>query len=192
MNEKDIVDLIKKDDWMMSVLETVKKLNLPDWWIGAGFVRSKVWDYLHDYKTRTPIPDIDVIYFDKKDFSKDEEKIESTSVEDDYQEKLKNLMPGINWSVINQARMHSFHNHQPYKTSEEGLSYWVETATCIGVKINPSGNLVLTTPHGISDLANLVLRPTPGSYKDIKKFEERVSKKEWLKKWPKLKVDYKV
>ena len=26
--------------------------------------RSKIWDILHDFSERTPIPDIDVIYFD--------------------------------------------------------------------------------------------------------------------------------
>lgn len=188
MNEKDIIELVKKDDWMMDILRTVKKLNLPDWWIGAGFVRSKVWDHIHNYKTRTPIPDIDVIYFDKSDFSKSDEKSESTKSEDKYQGILKTMMSNTNWSVINQARMHSFHKQKPYKTSEEGLSYWVETATCIGVKLDTKDNLILTHPHGIDDLVSLVLRPTPGSYKDTKKFDERVSKKEWLKKWPNLKV----
>lgn len=188
MNEDDITALVIKDAWMMSILRTVKKLNLPDWWIGAGFVRSKVWDHLHDYKVRTPIPDIDVIYFDRNDFSEKEEKNESTTTEDNYQEKLKKLMPDINWSVINQARMHHFHDHKPYKSSTEGLSYWVETATCIGVKLDIKNKVVLTDPHGINDLVNLILRPTPGSYKDTKKFEERIAKKGWLKKWPKLKV----
>lgn len=173
---------------MMEVLQTVKKLHLPDWWIGAGFIRSKVWDHLHNYKTRTPIPDIDVIYFDQSDFSKIEETNESTKAEDMYQDTLKTLMPNTNWSVINQARMHNFHNHPPYKTSAEGLSYWVETATCVGVKIDEKNNIVLTAPHGVGDLVNLILRPTPDSGAEKGKFEERIANKEWLKKWPKLKV----
>lgn len=65
MTKKDILKLIEKDPWMMKVLDTVQQLNLPDWWIGAGFVRSKVWDYLHGYTVRTHLPDIDVIYFEK-------------------------------------------------------------------------------------------------------------------------------
>ena len=35
---------------MMNVLNEANKLNLPDWVIGAGFLRNKVWDYLHDIK----------------------------------------------------------------------------------------------------------------------------------------------
>ncbi len=49
MNRKDIADIIEKDQWMMKVLKAVKTLNLPDWWIGAGFVRSKIWDSIHGY-----------------------------------------------------------------------------------------------------------------------------------------------
>ncbi|WRQ77412.1 nucleotidyltransferase family protein [Pseudomonas saxonica] len=31
----------------------VRSLNLPDCWIGAGFLRNAVWDYLHG---RSPSP----------------------------------------------------------------------------------------------------------------------------------------
>lgn len=63
--EGDLERLIKADIWMMDILKTVEKLQLPDCWVCAGFVRSKVWDTLHEYSSRTPIADIDVIYFDK-------------------------------------------------------------------------------------------------------------------------------
>jgi hypothetical protein len=49
MNEEVILKLIENDPWMMEVLMTASDANLPDWMIGAGFVRNKVWDYLHGY-----------------------------------------------------------------------------------------------------------------------------------------------
>jgi len=188
VNENDIINLIKKDVWMMGVLKAARKLDFPDWWIGAGFIRSKVWDNLHNYKVRTPIPDVDVIYFDKTDFSNEEAVAETTKKETEYENLLNEIMPGVEWSVTNQARMHLFHNHNPYKSSEEGLSYWVETATCVGVKLNDKDNLILIAPHGINDLVNLILRPTINTSENIKKFNERISGKKWLTKWPKLKV----
>lgn len=188
MKQKDIIDLITQDDWMMEILRTTKKLGLSDWWIGAGFVRSKVWDHLHGYEKRTPIPDIDVIYFDKTDFSEDEMSKDTTLKEIEYEKLLVKMMPGINWSVTNQARIHLFHNHPPYKSASEGLSNWVETATCIGVKLNEKNELVITAPHGAHDLVNLILRPTPNSGATEGKFEERIANKKWLIKWPKLKV----
>ena len=178
MKEKDILSLIKKDKWMMKVLKIVRSLDLPDWWIGAGFVRGKVWDILHGYKKRTPLPDIDVVYFDKSDFSSETE----------YEEVLKKQMPEVKWSVKNQARMHLFHNHKSYKDSKEALSYWVETATCVGVRLNKNNKVILTAPWGIEDLVTLILRPTPGTDKNSGSFNIRIREKKWLKKWPKLKI----
>lgn len=189
--EKDIIDIIQNDEWMMDILEQARKLDLPDWWIGAGFIRSKVWDVLHEYITRTPMSassDIDLIYFDRNDYLVSEAKSEITQKEKYYQEILKSRLPDIKWSVTNQARMHLFHGDKQYKSSEEALAQWVETATCIGVKLNKNNNLILSTPRGIDDLVNLTLRPTPEANNSIELFYERINKKQWLKKWPKLKV----
>jgi hypothetical protein len=41
-NKNNLVGLIKRDEWMMEILRVVKGLNLPDWWVCAGFVRSEV------------------------------------------------------------------------------------------------------------------------------------------------------
>lgn len=191
LTEKDIVELIEKDEWMMEVLRSAESLNLPDWWIGAGFVRSKVWDHLSNYKKRTPLPDIDIIYFDKSDFSSKEANSYSTKSEDKYQEKLSRLIPDVKWSVTNQARMHTYHNRTPYKNSEEALSEWPETATCIGVRLK-KGKLRIIAPYGINDLVNFTVKPIP-KYSEIFKFipneyKNRLKKKKWLEKWPKLTI----
>jgi uncharacterized protein len=73
-SEEDIIKVISEDEWMMNLLKAAKTLNLPDWWICAGFVRSKIWDVQHHYRLRTPLPDIDVIYFDSKKVDELEEK----------------------------------------------------------------------------------------------------------------------
>lgn len=191
MSEKDILTLIEKDSWMMEILNAVGALHLPDWWIGAGFVRGKVWDHLHDYKTRTPLPDIDVIYFDPKDFKKDEMRSESTKMENRYEVELSKLIPDAKWSVTNQARMHVFHKgDNPYNNSTEALSRWVETATCIGVSVDQSNKLKLTAPHGIGDLVNLKLRPVSNTPEGLKTFQERIRVKNWLTLWPKLSAEY--
>lgn len=191
LTEKDILRLIEQDSWMMEILEAASNLNLPDWWIGAGFIRSKIWDYQHGYKKRTPLPDIDLIYFDKSDFSEKEAGGFSTKTEDAYQKKLDELGLGIKWSVTNQARMHIFHKQKPYKNSEEALSQWSETATCIGVRLK-KGKLELIAPYGADDLVNLILRPIPNYEKlfafDPDAFERRAKQKKWLEKWPKLKI----
>lgn len=153
-----------------------------------GFVRNKVWDHLHGYE-RTPLTDIDVIYFDQKDFDEIEADSDSTKKELEYQEVLAQKMPNQTWSVTNQARMHLFQKRKkPYLSSTEGLSEWVETATCVGVNLDNVDQLRLITPHGIEDLVKLLVVPTITTEERIKLFHGRIEKKKWLTKWPKLKV----
>ncbi len=178
MKPSEITQLIKKDKWMMEILEEVEKLNLPDWWIGAGFVRGKVWDYLHGFNKRTDLPDIDILYFDKNAKPGDDEK--------QIWQKLKTKYPNYKWSVTNTAFRHLKTNSKPYKSSTDCLSHWVETATCIGVSLD-KGKVRLTAPHGIIDLVNLIVRPTK-DWEDGVKMQERIKEKNWLTKWPKLKV----
>ncbi len=181
LGESDILELIEQDEWMMGILRDVENLNLPDWWVGAGFVRGKVWDSLHGYTERTLLPDIDIVYFDLNSPKEDEKK---------YWSQIKKLHPEEKWSVTNTAFRHLRNNReQPYKNSSEALSEWVETATGIGVRLH-KGKLELTAPNGIDDLVNLVLRPTKAWENRRQEFEKRVEDKEWLKKWPKLKVAY--
>lgn len=61
---KKLIELIQKDSLRMGVLSAVYAARLPDWYIGAGFIRNLVWDHLHDFPG-TPLNDIDVIYFFK-------------------------------------------------------------------------------------------------------------------------------
>jgi len=30
---QDVINLVKTDEWMLKILEAVKSLELPDWWI---------------------------------------------------------------------------------------------------------------------------------------------------------------
>ena len=158
---------------------------MPDWWICAGFIRSKVWDVLHDFIIRTNVPDIDVIYFDPKNIDKLEEK--------KIEKKLESLIPNIPWSVKNEARMHVKSNMPPYSSSVDAISKFPETATALGVKLDENDNVILTAPCGISDVINLEVKPTP-YFKETKErveiYEERITKKNWKSTWNKIKVNH--
>jgi len=52
------------DPWRMTCLEAVAALALPDGWIGAGFLRTLVWDRLHGFAEPTPLADVDVVFFE--------------------------------------------------------------------------------------------------------------------------------
>lgn len=53
--EQKIIAAVREDEWMMDILAAAKTLELPDWWICAGFLRSKMWDEMHRYEYRTPL-----------------------------------------------------------------------------------------------------------------------------------------
>ncbi|MGF9963576.1 nucleotidyltransferase family protein [Bacillus rhizoplanae] len=184
-NEQDIIQLIKEDTWMMEILQTAKQLYLPDWWVCAGFVRAKIWDTLHGFEERTPIPDVDVIYFDAEHIDELEEK--------KYEQQLLNMSPNVPWSVKNEARMHLINNMPSYSSSVDAISKFPETATALGMKLNENDEIVLAAPWGVKDVLNLELRPTP-YYEEAKEhasiYEERVRKKKWQEKWSKVKVFY--
>lgn len=183
INEEKIIELITEDIWMMDILKSAKSLYLPDWWICAGFVRSKIWDTLHNFSERTQIPDIDVIYFDPTNIDKLEEK--------KLEEMLKTLLPNTPWSVKNEARMHIKSNMPPYSSSVDAISKFPETATSIGVKLDEKDNVILTSPCGISDVINLEVKPTPfftQTKERIEIYEARITNKNWKSIWNDLKV----
>jgi uncharacterized protein len=183
INEGKIIKQITDDKWMMDILKSVKSLNLPDWWVCAGFVRSKIWDTLHNFSERTLIPDIDVIYFDCTNIDELEEKR--------FEETLKSLMPITPWSVKNEARMHIKSNMPPYSSSVDAISKFPETATALGVKLDENDNVILTAPYGIRDVVNLEVKPTPFFTKTKERaeiYENRISKKNWKSIWYKLTV----
>ncbi|MGM0803885.1 MAG: nucleotidyltransferase family protein [Bacillota bacterium] len=179
-----IINLIKNDDWMMRVLRAAKTLELPDWWICAGFVRSKVWDTLHGFQERTGLADIDVVYFNPEDLKKESEK--------KYEEMLLGLIPNVPWSVKNEARMHLVNDDfEPYTSTEDAISKFPETVTALGVRLNEQGEVILTAPCGIEDVLSMEVRPTD-SYRRTEdrrnKYKERVKKKNWEAVWYKVRV----
>ncbi len=179
MNEDDILELVRADPWMMRVLRAAAALDLPDWMIGAGFLRNKVWDHLHGFSNpQVPTADMDLIYFDPSDVREEREK--------EYNRRLRALCD-VNWSAKNQARMHGATGELPYTSAADGLAHWVETATCVAVTLR-GGRLRLIAPYGIDDLVKLVIRPSPCFRRDIQALKKRAASKQWLEKWPKLQI----
>jgi len=180
-SEDDISRLIYSDPWRMNVLAAAEKLNLPDWWIGAGFLRNLVWDAIEGVDPQVT-RDVDLVYFDS----------ENTAAEIDwtYDEQLKASHPFAEWEVRNQARMHYKNNFAPYKSTADGISNWVETATCVAVKLE-AGVLRYIFCYGTDDLFGLIARPIAQFQSPtlISEFHKRVNEKRWQERWPRLKIE---
>lgn len=169
---------IECDSLRMDALSAAAEMQLPDWCLAAGFVRNLVWDKLHDYSSPTALNDIDLIYFDPNNVSAERDR--------EIESKLTDRLPVL-WSVKNQARMHQRNNDNPYTSTLDAMSYWVEIETAAGAALSESGEIVLLSPFGFEPLFEYTItlnnkRPKP------QEFENRITSKRWLEIWPKLRV----
>jgi hypothetical protein len=165
----------------MNVVREVAALGLRDCWIAAGFVRSLVWDRLHD-RPVTPLPDdIDVVYFDPADASPERDAC--------LQQTLRQRCGWAGVSVKNQARMATRNRHRHYLSTADAMSFWPETCTAVGVAASDRRNdLILCAPFGTHDLTSLLVRPTGRDPETIELARRRIADKRWLDRWPRLQL----
>lgn len=144
--------LMMSDPLRRRALEVVSTFNLPDCWIGAGFVRDAPWDHLHGYAVTTPKGDVDVIWYDAASPQAD--------LDEHIEKELRRAMPSLPWSLKNQARMHRRNGDAPYTSAGDAMRHWPETATAVAVRPGSSGSVEINAPLGLDDLFTLRLRPT--------------------------------
>lgn len=173
-----VADIIAQDPVGMKQLRAVRALALPDWCIAAGFVRNRVWDHLHGIVPAREPADIDVLYFDAADVSKD--------CEVEYEGRLAELLPGLPWQVRNQARMHVSKNLPPHLSTSDAMTYWLETVTAVGVRLEDDDRLTVIAPLGTDDLLGLRCRPTAFGRTRRDEYEARIASKRWRALWPKV------
>ena len=157
------------------------ELGLPDAWIAAGFVRNAVWDALHNRKPQPLDSDVDVIWFDPDcmDAARDRE----------IEEQLEAQAPGFGWSVKNQARMHWRNGDLAYQSATDAMCHWTETATAISARYVSNARCEIAAPLGTEDLLNLIVRPTRRFVRERRDiFDRRVHDKQWLSRWPVLRL----
>ncbi|WP_290721896.1 MULTISPECIES: nucleotidyltransferase family protein [Exiguobacterium] len=166
MNQADIEQRLRGDAEVQLMLAAVERIDLPDWWICAGVLRSKVWGIDQNAQS-----DIDIVYFDPSDSSEATEKR--------HERQLCKWLD-LPWSVKNQARMHLVNELPPYASAQDAISQFPETVTAIGVTRRPDFELYL--PYGASDFTHRIIRPTPPFQIGTSRhsiFQRRVIEKGW-------------
>ncbi len=169
-----VAALLAADPARMQALAAVRALDLPDAWIGAGFIRNAVWDALHGIAPRPFAGDVDVVWFNPARADAATDAALATR-----------LPPGLPWSVTNQARMHARHGDAPYRDTADAMRRWPETATAVAARLDAAGRVGILAPHGLDDLFALLLRPTPGREAA---FAARLAAKPWRAEWPRLRI----
>lgn len=171
---------------LMTVLEVVRTLDLPDPLLFSGAVYQSVWNCLTGRAAGHGIKDFDVGYFDS-DTSWDAEDAVIRRV-------AAGLPPGLRSrvEVRNQARVHLWfpqHFGSPYEplgSTAEALSRFVCPAFAVGIRLARSGDIEVVAPFGLDDVFALRLRPNP----------LRAVSRDWdavvasaARRWPELRVE---
>jgi hypothetical protein len=166
----------------MDLLATVRTLKLSSWCIGAGVVRSLVWNSLHGVDGAALGADVDVVFYDP-------------ALGPEYDalllRRLQSLRPAVQWEVTNQAWIHQWFLREhgqavpPLRSLAEGVSTWPEYATCVGVALTADGEIEVIAPHGLDDLFELRVRHNPARA-SAEVFAQRVQSKRFLERWPML------
>ena len=176
--------LVASSSQLMAALRAVRSLELASWCIGAGVIRSLVWDSLHGYREPSPVADVDVAYFAAG---------APVALAVQLQQQLSFLLPGLDWEVTNQAQVHEWlvdasgQAYQPLISLEDGLATWPEFATCVGVYCDAHDSVRVIAPYGLDDLFELRVRHNPRRV-DAATFMERVRSKRFIQRWPRLTV----
>jgi hypothetical protein len=182
--EQQLCDLVEASDPLMVALRTVRSLGMSSWCIGAGTIRSLVWDALHGFQNPSKVDDLDVAYFD----------VDAAPGQDaELQEKLSLLAPHLAWDVTNQAKVHEWlvdasgRAVAPLTSLQDGLATWPEFATCVGVYLDDDESLHVIAPHGLNDLFGLLVRHNPRRA-SVATFTDRVRSKRFGARWPRLSI----
>lgn len=166
------------------ILELAPKLEMPNWYLGAGCIAQTVWNFNHGLDLANGIKDCDLVYY-SPDIS--------FEAQDAYIQKGKEIFKDISLPVeiVNEARVHLWYEEEfgrkinPYKSSEEAINEWPTTATGVGVRYDEDGRFVVYAPYGLNDLFGLILRPNKLKITE-KIYLAKVER--WTKIWHNLKV----
>lgn len=187
--EKEYRDRLKEivlsDPRLGHILRAAREVNAPAWVVGAGAIRSTVWDFQHGYTAPTPLEDLDLAYFDDQDLGEETERAIEHELEQRFSE--------IPWDVHNQADVHLWYNEKfglpipPLRSIEDAIGTWPETSSAVAVRLTDEDDLVVVAPFGLRDLFEMILRRNPRLV-SRELFLQRLADKKIRETWPKVRV----
>lgn len=180
--------IIKKNKKLMAVLKVLEEYSktnprFKDYYVGAGSVNQTIFNYLSGNEIDYGIKDFDIVYYDE-DLSYEAEDIIIKDLDKMFKDK------SIEFDVKNEARVHIWYNEkygdkrEPYTSTEDAISKWGATVTCIGVRLE-NNKLITFCPYGLNDLFSMTIRPVK-VYFTKEAYDSRCDR--WLKKWPNLNI----
>jgi uncharacterized protein len=178
--EARLEEIARMTPWLWAALEAAREVDPPDWLLGAGAVRTAVWDRLHGVQPALP-KDVDVVFFDPDDLSPERDA--------QVERALRERAPDIPWDSKNQAAVHRWYPRrfgyevEPLSSSADGVATWPETAVCVGLHLDARDRLAVVAPYGLEDLFGLVHRRNPRRV-SVEEYERRLCEKQIAQRWP--------
>ena len=189
INEQNetFIKIIKKEKEIMTILDYNYDLKLLNFYIAAGSVFQTIWNYYDNKPLNFGIKDIDIIYYDPINLSKEsEQKLEKTI--EDYLKKA-----GLNYEldIHNEARMHLWKkdnenkNIDQYKNSEDAIDQWIATVHAIGIT-KENNEIKVYAPYGLSDIFSKTIRPIKHKNNSKELYNKKVAS--WQKRFENLNI----
>lgn len=167
MNPQDdltarLEEILRRTEGLMTVMETARRLALPDWLIFSGAVYQPVINHLTGRPLDYGLKDYDLGYFDPSDTSYEAEDVVIRKVAAAFEPPLRELV-----EVRNQARVHLWFEskfgepYEPLSRSAEALERFTSATFAVGARLEADGEMTIVAPFGLEDIFALRLRPNP-------------------------------
>lgn len=181
------ISILKQNKDLMTILDYIEELNLPNFYIAAGSVFQTIWNYYDNKPLNYKIKDIDIIYYDTNNTSKETEK----ELEDKIIEHFSKLNINYEFDVHNEARMHLWKkenenkNIDQYKNSEDAIDQWIATVHAIGIT-KKDNCIQVYAPYGLSDIFSKTIRPIKHKNNSEELYNKKV--KSWQQRFNNLTI----
>lgn len=184
---KEFVSILKRNKDLMKILDYISELKLPNFYIAAGSIFQTIWNYYDKKPLNYGIKDIDIIYYDSENISKNYEE----ELERKITEYFKSINLNYEFDVHNEARMHLWKkenenkNINQYKNSEDAIDQWIATVHAVGItKIN--NRIYVYAPYGLSDIFSKTIRPIKHKANSKELYDKKVES--WQKRFSNLNI----
>lgn len=154
------ISILKQNNDLMTILDYISELKLPNFYIAAGSIFQTIWNYIDNKPLNYGIKDIDIIYYDSSNISKYLEK----ELENKIIYHFQKLGLNYEFDVHNEARMHLWKKENEnkmidqYENSEDAIDQWIATVHAIGIT-KEDNEVKIYAPYGLSDIFSKTIRP---------------------------------
>lgn len=151
--------IIRESGLLMSALERLRSLALPDGWIVAGAIYDTVWNALTGRDPLHGINDVDIFYFDDADLSWEAEDRVIRQGEPVFAD-----LP-VRAEIRNQARVHLwFEDHYgqarvPLSSCRESIEQFASKTHSVGARLKDDDTIEIFAPYGLDTIFSFRLVP---------------------------------